>query len=428
MEKNYIPLTLKYRPKVLDDVVGQHNIVEMLKNSVTSGRINPVYLFCGPAGTGKTSIARIWSKMLNCKSENSPCCECSICKSIANGTNLDVLEMNSADKRKIEDMRELLGKIRFKPMSKYKIIILDEVHMLTTESWNALLKDLEEPPEYCIFILCTTNPEKIPNTILSRCLTFEFHSVFEHEVFERLEYICDNEGFIYEPEALTLIAKKSEGGMRDALSSLEQISTFSNDEITEQNTIQMLDIIDTKTFDSLIEHIYNHNIDGAISIIDDLISKSKTLDMIYNQLQNAYSELIKTYFKQKDKTIKYSKSELLNICKLFVDYEPKMKFANDKYFVLISLLYEITNNISNDINERLSKLEEIILTGNFKTGSIDKSRIDRIKLALNGKKEKAIELKEQSIQDNKDTEQAKPIEETDALLSSFIKMSGATKG
>lgn len=422
----YIPLTLKYRPQTLDDVVGQSNIVEMLKNSVSSGRINHVYLFCGPAGTGKTSIARIWSKMLNCKSDKPPCCECQTCKSIANGNNLDVLEMNSADKRKIEDMREVLSKIRFKPMSKFKIVILDEVHMLTTESWNALLKDLEEPPEYCIFILCTTNPEKIPNTVLSRCLTFEFHSVIEDEVVERLEYICDEEGFVYDDKALHLIAKKSNGGMRDALSSLEQISTFSNGEVTEENTNEMLDIIDEDTFDNLILCLFEHNIDDAISIVDNLISKNKTLDMIYYQLQDAYGNLMKNHFKHKEQKVKYGKFELLSICKLFVDYENKMKFASDKYYVLISLLYEITNNASDDINERLSKLEEMIKSGNFKTSNVDSARVDRIKLALNGKKERAKELKQEAMQQPQQDEIKEEVaEENDEFLSSFLKISGA---
>ena len=424
----YIPLTLKYRPQTLDDVVGQGNIVEMLKNSVSSGRINHVYLFCGPAGTGKTSIARIWSKMLNCKSDKPPCCECPTCKSIANGNNLDVLEMNSADKRKIEDMREVLSKIRFKPMSKYKIVILDEVHMLTTESWNALLKDLEEPPEYCIFILCTTNPEKIPNTVLSRCLQFDFHSVQEDEVVDRLEYICDEEGFIYDDKALHLIAKKSNGGMRDALSSLEQISTFSNDEVTEENAISMLDIIGENTFDELIMNLFNHEIDGAISIIDELVAKNKTLDMIYYQLQDAYGNLMKNHFRHKEVKVKYSKYELLSICKLFIDYETKMKFASDKYYVLISLLYDITNKASDDINERLSKIEQMIQNGNFKTSNVDESRIDRIKMALNGKQDRARELKQENKISEQKTQPDVKEENSDEFLSDFLKMSGATLG
>ena len=274
----YIPLTLKYRPQTLDDVVGQDNIVEMLKNSVSSGRINHVYLFVGPAGTGKTSTARIWSKMLNCKSEYPPCCECAICKSIASGNSLDVLELNAADKRKIEDMREVLGRIRFKPQSHYRIIILDEVHMLTTEAWNALLKDLEEPPEYCIFILCTTNPEKIPTTILSRCLTFEFHSVLESEVVDRLAYICDEEGYTYDDKALELIAHKSGGGMRDALSSLEQVSTFGQDDISVENVNSLLDIIDEDTFNSLVQSLYEHDVESAISVVDELVLRNKSVD------------------------------------------------------------------------------------------------------------------------------------------------------
>lgn len=428
-DAKYIPLTLKYRPQVLDDVEGQDNIVEMLTNAARTKRISNVYLFCGPAGTGKTSIARIWSKMLNCKSDNPPCCECSTCKSIANGTNLDVLELNAAEKRKIDDIRDVLGRIRFKPMSKYKIVILDEVHMLTSEAFNALLKDLEEPPEYCIFILCTTNPEKIPTTILSRCIEFDFHSVMLDNVVARLEYICDEEGFTYEEEALHLIAKKSNGGMRDALSSLEQVAIFSNNDITVKCVTQNLDIIDEDTFSDLITSLHQHDIISAIQQVDNLIAQNKTLSVIYTQLLDAYGDLLKNQFKHSDSSaIRYTKMELLAICKLFVDYESKMKFASDQYYVLTSLLYDITNSSSSDINERLGHLEDIILSGNFKANNVDTDRINRIKLALGGKQDKARALKEQQEEPISQPDSQPPTkdEEPDEFLSSFLNLSKAT--
>lgn len=426
---NYVPLTLKYRPQTLDDVVGQKITVQMLKNAVSLNRINHVYLFRGPAGTGKTSIARIWSKMLNCKSEYAPCCECSICKSIADGKNLDVLEMNSADKRRIEDMREVLSKLRFKPTLKYKIVILDEVHMLTNEAWNALLKDLEEPPEYCIFILCTTNPEKIPVTVLSRCMEFGFTSVTDEDVEERLEFICDEEGYIYETDALEMIAKKAKGGMRDALSDLEKIATFSSDEITADNVRNLLDIIDPKTFVMLIDYLYELDIDSAISIIDELVSKNKSLDMIYYQLQDEYGSMVKNYFHKRSE-IKYNKNELLYICKLFVDYEQKMRFANDKYYVVISLLYDIINRNSDDLLLRISELENAIAKGGIvaNSGKTNEDRIKRIKKALSVKRDqnRADNFKRKmSESDTQETEEDKT--EDNEFLSSFLNMSKAKK-
>ena len=382
---NYIPLALKYRPKRLTDVVGQKNIVTMLENSVKTNRINRVYLFCGPAGTGKTSIARIWSSMLNCNSDEPPCCECNTCKAIANGKSLDVIELNSADKRKIEDIRELLSKIRFKPNSNYKIIIMDEVHMLTNEAWNALLKDLEEPPEYCVFILCTTNPEKIPNTILSRCISFEFNSVSINDVVDRLEYICDVEGFIYDNEALQLIAKKSNGGMRDALSSLEQVAMFSNNEITMDNVLSVFDIIDDNTFKSIISYLHDGMFDNAFSIINELLSKSKSIDMIYSTLQDGYLNELKQYYKHVDNKIRFSKDELLSICKLFSDYEQKVKYSNNKYNVLISLMYEISNLNVSSIYDRVNTLEQKLSNFDGKTlNSNVTNKIDRLRSLVKG--------------------------------------------
>lgn len=385
----YTSLARKYRPQTLKDVKGQDNVVKMLINSINMNMLSHAYLFVGHAGTGKTSFARILSKTLNCKEENSPCCKCDICKSIAEGKNLDVIELNAADKRGIDDIRESLSKLHFKSMSNYKILILDECHMLTTEAFNALLKDLEEPLDNVLFILCTTNPEKIPVTILSRCQTCEFKSINNTDIIDRLEYICKSEGFSYEYAALDLIARYSKGGMRDAISSLEKIACFSNGAIMESAVFENLNIISDDCFFDMINNIYNGKIDETLTILNDFVAKGKQPLNIFYQMQSLFSDILLYFFREDKKyNMNITKKQLLETSKLIIEYEPKLKQSMDKYCTLVSLFYEMSklqNSNTDDLSSRLNKVEETIKTGKF--GVSDFERIARINRALNGKKE-----------------------------------------
>ena len=222
---NYKVLYRKYRPDSFDSLIGQKHIVEILKNSIKENRLAHAYLFSGPRGTGKTSTARILAKAINCRNNKSgfACGECDSCLTF-NG-NPDIIEIDAASNNGVDEIRELINNVKIMPTSlKYKVYIIDEVHMLSASAFNALLLTLEEPPEHVVFILATTNLESVPITIVSRCQRFEFHRITEDDIVDRLKYVCDSEGIKYEEDGLREIAILADGGLRDALSILDQLS------------------------------------------------------------------------------------------------------------------------------------------------------------------------------------------------------------
>ena len=236
----HIALPLKYRPMTFDDVVGQEHVVRTLRNAIASGRIANAYLFIGPRGIGKTTTSRILAKALNCTNPNGvePCGACENCRQIAAGRSIDVTELDAASHNKVEDVKPIMDAVQFKPVSsKYKIFIIDECHMLTGAAWNALLKTLEEPPPYVRFIFATTEGDKMLATIVSRCQRFDLRRIQTHQIAARLRYICGKEGIEADEDALLAIARGAEGGMRDALSSLDQLIAFTGERITEDDAL-----------------------------------------------------------------------------------------------------------------------------------------------------------------------------------------------
>ncbi|NLK43042.1 MAG: DNA polymerase III subunit gamma/tau [Tissierellia bacterium] len=286
----YQALYRQYRPKTFDEVLGQNHITNILKNQIQKGNIGHAYLFSGTRGTGKTSTAKIFSRAVNCLNPNNgnPCNGCEICKGILDESIMDIIEMDAASNRKIDDIRDLKDKVIYPPSrTSYKVYIIDEVHMLTTEAFNALLKTLEEPPKHLIFILATTEPQKLPQTILSRCQRFDFKRITTKDIIENMKNICNNLKIEIEEEVLRLIARNTDGAMRDALSLLEQCLSFGEGKVTYEDAISILGIVNFDTIFDIVDNIINKNIEKTLEMIDEVIENGKDIhqfikDFIYH--------------------------------------------------------------------------------------------------------------------------------------------------
>ena len=269
---SYQVLSRKWRPQVFTDVIGQHHVTDTIQNAIKLNRVAHAYMFCGPRGVGKTTVARILSKAINCTnlSDANPCNKCSNCTEITAGSSLDVLEFDGASNRGIDEIRDLRESVKYPPnITKYKVFIIDEVHMLTKEAFNALLKTLEEPPSHIIFIFATTDPHKVPQTILSRTQRYDLKRITFDLISQHLEKILKNENFPYDNEALGLISKKSEGSLRDALSLLDQVIAYSTDKILINETKDILGIVDENIYLELLLEILRNNPKRTLEILEE---------------------------------------------------------------------------------------------------------------------------------------------------------------
>lgn len=265
----YQALYRKYRPSNFDEVVGQTHIIQTLKNAIVQNRIAHAYLFCGPRGTGKTSIAKIFAKTLNCtNSQDAPCGVCENCKMAANGSHPDIIEIDAASNNGVDEVRNLIDKVKYAPMQgKYKIYIIDEVHMMTSGAFNALLKTIEEPPAHVIFIFATTEPNKVLPTIISRCQRFDFNKVSVNDIKYRLSVVCKNEGIEIDQDGLTLIAQLADGGMRDALSILDQCVAYCTSHIDVNDIRKIYGVITSEDIGQLFNSVYKKDVDCFIKDI-----------------------------------------------------------------------------------------------------------------------------------------------------------------
>ena len=292
---SYIVLARKYRPQIFEDLVGQEHICELLTRAILANRIAHAYLFCGPRGVGKTSCARILAKSLNCSKGPTlkPCGECTACKEITGGTSFDVLEIDGASNRGIDEIRALRENVKFAPSyGQYKIYIVDEVHMLTTEAFNALLKTLEEPPAHVKFIFATTAPNKVPATIISRCQRFDFKRISLKTIVTELDSICQTENLKVETEAFYAIAKAAQGGLRDALSILDQLSALSDRTVAADDVFSMLGVVETELLFELANALADKNCVAALETLEKILTKGKDIRQLTKDLTEHFRNLM----------------------------------------------------------------------------------------------------------------------------------------
>ena len=278
---SYMALYRKFRPDNFLEVKGQEHIVTTLKNQIKAGRIGHAYLFCGTRGTGKTTVAKLLAKVVNCENpvDGNPCNECRMCKGIVAGTSMNVIEIDAASNNGVDNVREIVEEVRYSPTEgRYKVYIIDEVHMLSTGAFNALLKTIEEPPSYVIFILATTEVHKIPVTILSRCQRYDFKRITIDIIADRLKQLMEAENIDVEEKALRYVARVADGSMRDALSLLDQcISFYLGKKLTYDNVLEVLGAVDTQVFARLLEHIRNRDVSSCIKLLEEIESGGREL-------------------------------------------------------------------------------------------------------------------------------------------------------
>ena len=273
----YIVSALKYRPLNFDSVVGQRSLTTTLKNSISSGKLAHAYLFCGPRGVGKTTCARIFAKAINCfnpQEGGEPCGKCESCQAFDQQRSMNIHELDAASNNSVEDIRELCKQVLIPPQTgRYKVFIIDEVHMLSSSAFNAFLKTLEEPPSYVIFILCTTEKHKILPTILSRCQVYDFQRMTSKNTIDHLMYVAEKEGIETEPEALALIAEKADGGMRDALSIFDQMVSFSGGKLTYESVCQNLNVLNQEYYFQLVDHFLAGRVSDCLLLFNEVLQK-----------------------------------------------------------------------------------------------------------------------------------------------------------
>ena len=358
----YQALYRKYRPKNFNEMIGQDVIVKTLQNAISRNKISHAYLFTGPRGTGKTSTAKIFAKTINCEQPKNgiPCEKCVCCTQINNQQNVDIIEIDAASNNGVDEIRELKNKVNLVPsISKYKVYIIDEVHMLSTSAFNALLKTLEEPPSHVIFILATTDPHKVLPTILSRCQRYDFKKVSESKIYDRLKYVCEQEKITIDDSALKEISRLANGGLRDALSILDQVAAYSNDTITEKNVHDVNGTITQNDLKKMILSLTNDDLLNIFNIIDDYDNSGKNFVKLIEEIILFYKNIllmkkIPNYF---DKNYSELYNEFINV------------YTEEQLIDILNELNSNVNVIKNDSNSRLIFELAIIKIINIKKNS-----------------------------------------------------------
>ena len=294
--EDYIVSARKYRPATFETVIGQKALTTTLKNAIASGKLAQAYLFCGPRGVGKTTCARIFAKTINClnpTADGEACNECESCRAFNEQRSYNIHELDAASNNSVDDIRQLVEQVRIPPqIGKYKVYIIDEVHMLSTSAFNAFLKTLEEPPRHAIFILATTEKQKILPTILSRCQIYDFNRIGVQDIVEHLVSVAQKEGITYEVDALNVIAQKADGGMRDALSIFDQVVSFTQGNITYQSVIENLNVLDYEYYFSLTDKLLHNDVSSSLLLLNDILNKGFEAGNFINGLGSHFRDLL----------------------------------------------------------------------------------------------------------------------------------------
>ena len=382
-----------YRPKTFEDVVGQEHIVKTLKNQIKNNNIGHAYLFSGTRGTGKTSTAKIFARAVNCLNpiNEEPCNECEICIDTLNDNIMDIVEIDAASNNSVDDIRELRESVKYTPSkAKYKVYIIDEVHMLSQGAFNALLKTLEEPPSYVIFILATTEPHKIPATILSRCQRFDFKRVSSKDIADRMSYICEKENIQAEDKALSLIARNSQGALRDALSILDQCMSFGNDKIEDNDVIELLGTVNIDELFQLSQSIIDEDTKKSLQILNEFIIWGKDIRNLINDLIDHFRNLMvckvskdldeiislpeESIERLKEQSKNININDLIRILNILSETQDSMKSSSNTRILAEVTMMKIAQPMFDESKEalikRIENLEKIIESGNIKVVTV----------------------------------------------------------
>ena len=384
---SYTALYRKFRPTVFEDVKGQEHIVTTLKNQIRSGRTSHAYLFCGTRGTGKTTIAKIFAKAVNCEHpvDGSPCGECAICRSIAAGTSMNVIEIDAASNNGVDSIRQIVEEVNYSPAEgKYKVYIIDEVHMLSIGAFNALLKTLEEPPAYVIFILATTEVHKIPITILSRCQRYDFRRISIDTIADRLKELTQKEQVQIEEKAVRYIAKVADGSMRDALSLLDQcIAFYFEQELTYDKVLDVLGAVDTGVFSRMLREILKGDAAAALGVLQDIVLQGRELSQfvtdfawyLRNLLLVKSSDQMEDVLDMSSENLALLKEEadmiegdvIMRYIRIFSDLSGQLKYAPQKRVLieiaLIKLCRPAMETTQDALTDRVAQLEKKVEEG-----------------------------------------------------------------
>ena len=345
---DYIVSARKYRPMTFDSVVGQSSLTTTLKNAVSSGKLAHAYLFCGPRGVGKTTCARIFAKVINCLNptpSGDACGECESCKAFAEGRSLNIFELDAASNNGVEHIKALMEQTRIPPQTgKYKVFIIDEVHMLSTQAFNAFLKTLEEPPAHVIFILATTEKHKILPTIISRCQIYDFERMSVQSIVGHLEHVAKSEGITYEEQALNVIAEKADGGMRDALSIFDQAASFCQGNITYQKVLEDLNVLDAENYFKIIDLSLENKVSDVMLIVNDILSHGFDGGLMVNGLASHVRNVLMATNPQTTQLIESSETQRQRYAEQAKHCTPKFLYRALKILNQCDLSYRQSSN------------------------------------------------------------------------------------